>query len=36
MTLYRAAKRTSVAPEVAYSMSDVIGYVAALGGVCGC
>jgi len=34
-TLYRAARRTSVAPDVAYSMADAIGYVAALGGFVG-
>jgi hypothetical protein len=34
-TLYRAAKRTSVAPEVAFSMADAIGYVAVLGGFVG-
>jgi hypothetical protein len=34
-TLYRAAKRTGVSPEVPYSMADAIGYVAALGGFVG-
>jgi hypothetical protein len=34
-TLYRAAKRTCVASEVAFSMADAIGYVAALGGFVG-
>jgi len=34
-TLYRAAKRSAVSPEVPYSMADAIGYVAALGGFVG-
>jgi hypothetical protein len=34
-TLYRAAKRTSTAPEVAFSMADAIRYVAVLGGFVG-
>jgi hypothetical protein len=33
--LYRAAKRTSVAPEKAFSMADAIRFVAALGGFVG-
>lgn len=34
-TLYRAAKRICVSPDVPYSMADAIGYVAALGGFVG-
>jgi hypothetical protein len=33
--LYRAAKRTTVAPEVPFSMADAIGFVAVLGGFVG-
>lgn len=34
-TLYRVAKRTSVAPDRPFSMADAIGFVAALGGFVG-